>query len=107
MNRRDFLQFSFSLLAGSTALGAALTAGCGSSPAPIVQNPGPASPPNLLLIIMDEFRYAPKYGPNEGEDTGLKEIFGFANNLSTDNPYTKFFPGLTSLRKNSVVLRNH
>lgn len=107
MNRRDFLQFSLSLLAGSAALGAALTAGCGSSPTPIVQNPGQATPPNLLLIIMDEFRYAPKYGPNEGEDAGLKEIFGFANNLSADNPYTKFFPGLTRLRKNSVVLRNH
>jgi len=98
-----------SLLAGSAALGAAFTAGCGSSPDPLAANSNsPGSPPNILLIVLDEFRYAPRgYGPNQGEDAGLKEIFSFASRLSNDNPYTKFFPGLTRLRKNSVVLRNH
>jgi arylsulfatase A-like enzyme len=98
------------MLAGGAGLGALLTVGCGSKTdfASPPLNALPPSRPNILLIVLDEFRFPPSgYGPNEGEVAGLKEIFGFASELSEANPFLKFFPGLTRLRRNSVVMRNH
>jgi arylsulfatase A-like enzyme len=69
--------------------------------------PAPPARPNILLITCDQYRF-PRftYGPNHGFDQTLKQILGFQE-LSDDNPYIPFFPGLMKLRKNSVVLRNH
>jgi arylsulfatase A-like enzyme len=110
MNRRSFLRFAGSLLAGGVGLGAALSAGCGSKNSPnfTATSNDPAVRPNILFIVLDEFRYPPTgYGPNEGELAGLKELFGFAPELSADNPFLDFFPGFARLRNNSVVMRNH
>jgi arylsulfatase A-like enzyme len=91
--------------------GAALTTGCGSSEDPnliTTGNTGGVRQPNILLILVDEMRQAPLgYAPDEGEAPGLKEILAFEKELSADNPFTEFFPGLLRLRKNSVVLRRH
>ena len=46
-------------------------------------------------------------GANQAEAPGLREIMGFANQLSAGNPFTPFFKGFTRLRKNAVVFRNH
>ena len=63
--------------------------------------------PNILLITCDQFRFPRfSYGKDHGFDQGLKEILGFQE-ISPDNPYVKYFPGLMRLRKNAVVLRNH
>ncbi len=91
-------------------MGAALTVGCDSSTNDFLPFNPPSTPPrpNILLIVLDEFRMPPAgYGPNEGELAGLKEIFGFAPSLSPSNPFQRFFPALTRLRRNSVVMRNH
>jgi len=37
----------------------------------------------------------------------LKEILGFNENISKDNKYKDFFPGLLQLRENAVVLNKH
>lgn len=69
---------------------------------------GSATPPNILLITCDQYRFPRfSYGPNGGFDAALKEILGFQGEISNDNPYAKFFPGLLKLRDNAVVLRNH
>lgn len=110
MNRRDFLRFTGSVIAGGVGLGALLSAGCGSqsNPSFISNASGQQDRPNILFIVLDEFRYPPTgYGPNEGELEGLKELFGFAPELSADNPFLSFFPGFARLRRNSVVMRNH
>ncbi len=49
----------------------------------------------------------PGYGADEGYLQGLKEILGFQQTISPDNPFTKFFPGYLRLRRNAVVLRTH
>ncbi len=65
------------------------------------------SPPNILLIMVDQMQTPPEgYEPDEGPAEGLKEILGFRE-LSPDNPYTRFFPGLLRLRQNAVVMRKH
>ncbi|MBN9414993.1 MAG: sulfatase-like hydrolase/transferase [Candidatus Eremiobacteraeota bacterium] len=102
MKRREFLQSAASVVG-------ALAAGCASSDsAPLSGGSAGARRPNILMIVLDEFRVPPAgYGANEGEAAGLKEIFGFARQLSPDNPYARFFPGLLRLRRNAVVMRNH
>ncbi|MEJ2526419.1 MAG: sulfatase-like hydrolase/transferase [Desulfuromonadales bacterium] len=64
------------------------------------------SPPNILLILVDQQQLPPAYGPDEGMVQGLKEILGFQP-LSPDNPYTQYFPGFMRLREHAVVLRTH
>lgn len=65
-------------------------------------------PPNILLITCDQYQF-PRfaYGPDGGMVQDLKDILGFVETLSPDNPFLKFFPGLLKLRKNAVVLTNH
>lgn len=104
ITRRDFLK------GAGAATGAALASGCGADDPNVVLlgEAGGSRRPNILLIVVDEMRQVPPgYGPNEGEAPGLKEILGFAQRLSPDNPFVDFFPGLLRLRKNSVVLRQH
>ncbi|MBP1701979.1 MAG: type phosphodiesterase / nucleotide pyrophosphatase family protein [Chloroflexi bacterium] len=64
------------------------------------------SHPNILLLLVDQQRIPPAYGPDEGEAQGLKEILGFRP-ISPDNPFIQFFPGYLRLRQNAVVLRTH
>jgi len=67
----------------------------------------PGGPPNILLVLMDEFRLPPKYPENTGEIPDLRQVLGFAKQLSPNNSMTRFFDGMMRLRKHSVVLRNH
>jgi len=106
--RRDFLK-----TAGGAVVAGAVASGCGSDSNTQSSPNGntnflPNGRPNILLLLVDEMRLPPEgYGPNEGEAPGLKEILSFAQTLSPDNPYTRFFPGLVRLRQHSVVLRKH
>jgi arylsulfatase A-like enzyme len=64
--------------------------------------------PNILLITCDQYRFPRfSYGPDGGFDEPLKQILGFQGALDETNPYARFFPGLSKLRDNAVVLRNH
>jgi arylsulfatase A-like enzyme len=65
------------------------------------------SRPNILLITCDQYRF-PRfaYGKDAGFHPHLKEILGFQE-LSPDNQFVQFFPGLMKLRKYATVLRNH
>lgn len=63
--------------------------------------------PNILLVTCDQYRFPRfSYGEAHGFHPHLKEILGFQD-LSADNQFVKFFPGLMKLRRNAVVLRNH
>lgn len=91
-----------------------LASGCSSDSAsqsfpgggPSAGNPA-GGPPNILLVLMDEFRLPPKYPDNTGEIPDLRQVLGFAKQLSPNNSMTRFFDGMMRLRKHSVVLRNH
>ncbi len=89
------------MLGGVVGLGP--MTGCTTS-----SNPDPEKPhPNILLIMVDQMQTPPEgYEPDEGPAEGLKEILGFRD-LSPDNPYARFFPGLLRLRQNAVVMRKH
>ena len=102
---------------GAAGVGAAAI-GCDSNNTdPLIQgqadgqNGGSAQPssrPNILLMIVDEFRLPPPgYGPAEGEIPQLKELLGFANTLSASNGLAEHYPAFARLRENAVVLRNH
>src|SRR5512133_903766 len=61
------------------------------------------SHPNILLLMVDQMQTPPEgYKAYEGAAQGLKEILGFRQ-LSPENQYTRFFPGLLRLRQNAVV----
>lgn len=66
-------------------------------------------PPNILLILVDQYRYPRfSYGPNGGLAEPLKEILGFRGPADVSgNDFARFFPGLTRLRRNAVALHNH
>jgi arylsulfatase A-like enzyme len=66
------------------------------------------SRPNILVILVDQLRF-PRfaYGPDGGLAPALKNIIGFQGGTAELNPYSQYFPGLCSLRKNAVVLRRH
>ncbi|MFD1299443.1 sulfatase-like hydrolase/transferase [Lysobacter gummosus] len=68
----------------------------------------PAAKPNILIILVDQLRF-PRYayGAEGGFAPQLKDIVGFQGEPEADNDYRRFFPGLWSLRKHSVVLRKH
>lgn len=87
-----------------------LAAGCGGG-GQAAGGGGGATPgrrPNILLVLTDQMRLPPPgYAADEGEAPGIKEIFGFANEMSPDNPFARFFPGILRLRRNGMVLRRH
>ncbi|WP_042444386.1 sulfatase-like hydrolase/transferase [Azospirillum sp. B510] len=68
-----------------------------------------AQHPNILLIVVDQYRYPRfSYGPEGGFAEPLKEILGFRGPADVSgNPYAEYFPGLTRLRRNAVALHNH
>ena len=108
MKRRD-------LLKGMAAAAGAALAGCGSTQSNL--NPatgelpapgGVTRRPNILLMIVDEFRLPPVgYGPTEGEIPQLKELLGFRSNLSASNGLASYYRAFARLRENSVVMRTH
>ena len=66
-----------------------------------------ASHPNILLLLVDQLRTPPPgYAEDEGMAWGMREIFGFQD-ISPNNSYKKYFPGILRLRKNAVVLKTH
>ena len=64
--------------------------------------------PNVLMIVVDQMRF-PRfdYGKDHGFAEPLKKILGFKEHADHSNEFKKFFPGLTSLTDNAVVLNNH
>ena len=68
----------------------------------------PDTKPNILMIMVDQMRY-PRfgYGSNHGFHDDLKQIFAFRNSTAGTNEWEKYFPDLTALRDNAVVLSNH
>lgn len=62
--------------------------------------------PNILFITVDQMRYPDFSEGGNGMIEPLKEILGFKD-ISSDNQYTKHFPGFMRLRKNAVTLENH
>ncbi|UXI68819.1 sulfatase-like hydrolase/transferase [Tahibacter amnicola] len=66
------------------------------------------TPRNILLIMVDQLRF-PRfaYGKDGGLLQPLKEILGVQGGFYDRNPFREYFPGMWSLRRNSVVLRNH
>lgn len=78
----------------------------GSSPGPIATEL--TDKKNILLILVDQLRF-PRfcYGEDGGLLPELKNILGFQGETDGENAYSHFFPGLWSLRKHAVVLRNH
>lgn len=105
LTRRDFVGVGLATLVGAT-LGPAGCAGTESSPS----SSNPSNPvqrrPNILLMLVDEYRRSPNYPTNTGEVPDLREILNFEP-LSNGNSLAHLFPGLTRLRQNAVVLRTH
>ncbi len=67
---------------------------------------------NILLMLVDQYRFPRfSYGSDYGFSQPIKLIAGFQEPRDQENLDTdwakKFFPGLWSLRQNSVVLRRH
>lgn len=60
------------------------------------------------MILVDQMRF-PRfdYGADHGFADPLKKILGFREQADHTNEFKKFFPGLTALTKNTVVLNNH
>jgi arylsulfatase A-like enzyme len=97
--RREFIQQSATLSAAAMLGGLA-------GPEKAAGTDASRSHPNILLIMVDQQHIPPPYGPGVGMAQGLKEILGFEE-LSPDNPYTRYFPGNLRLRQNAVVLKRH
>jgi arylsulfatase A-like enzyme len=68
-----------------------------------------ATRPNILLITCDQYRFPRfSYGPDAGFAEELKRILGFQREEEgVVNTYAQYFPGLTALRDNAALLRNH
>ena len=75
-------------------------------------SPSLANRKNILLMLVDQYRFPRfSYGPEFGFAQPIKLITGFQEpheEEGLDPEWAKtFFPGLWSLRQNSVVLRRH
>lgn len=110
ISRRDLLKG----ICSSAILGplAVATAGCGDDIPNYVFSSSGTTPagrrPNILLLMCDQLRLTPPGFPaDRGEVPALREVLGFASQLSQGNPFPDFFQGFTRLRKHSVVARNH
>ncbi len=72
------------------------------------KEPGDVRRPNVLLMIVDEFRLPPLgYGPTEGENPQLRELLGFRPILSSSNGLASYYRAFKRLRENAVVMRTH
>lgn len=104
MTRRNFLGASLATL----ALGPAILSGCVTTTGQLAPVPNQAGgrPPNILLVLVDEYRRSPDYPDGTGAAQGLRELLNF-DPLTPNNPFVQYFPGFMRLRQNSVVLRTH
>lgn len=101
ISRREFMKYSTKMSAAALLSG---VVGTGRA----FGGSGAQSHPNILLLMVDQQHMPPPgYGPDEGYMEGLKEILGFQQTISPDNPFARSFPGYLRLRKNAVVLRTH
>ncbi len=62
--------------------------------------------PNILMIMVDQLRFPPQFGDNQGFHPDIKKILRFEES-SDDNSFKKHYPGFWALRRNAVVFRNH
>lgn len=114
LSRKSFLEMALAAVGGAVVAPTLLASGCSSDSAS-QSFPGGApnaenllgARPNILLVLMDEFRLPPKYPDNTGEIPDLRQVLSFAKTLSPNNSMTRFFEGFSRLRKNAIVLRNH
>ncbi|MBX3169435.1 MAG: sulfatase-like hydrolase/transferase [Candidatus Eremiobacteraeota bacterium] len=114
LSRKSFLEMALAAVGGAVVAPTLLASGCSSDSAsqgfpggaPGADNPLKVRP-NILLVLMDEFRLPPKYPDNSGEIPDLRQVLGFSKQLSPNNSMTRFFEGMMRLRKNAIVLRNH
>lgn len=59
-------------------------------------------------MMCDQLRLTPPGFPaDNGEVPALREVLGFARELSLGNPFSDLLQGFTRLRKHAVVARNH
>ncbi|MBN9414041.1 MAG: sulfatase-like hydrolase/transferase [Candidatus Eremiobacteraeota bacterium] len=112
VTRKSFLGMAAATVGGAVVAPSLLASGCSNDSASQTSFNGnggssPSQRPNILLVMMDEFRLPPKYADNEGEIPDLRQMFTFPQQLSANNSMTKFFEGFVRLRKNAIVLRNH
>ena len=112
ITRRDFMGAGMATLAAAALGPAILASGCANGQENTLTNagPNPNGPiqrrPNILLVLVDEYRRSPDYPDGTGQVSGLREILRF-DPLTPGNPFVNYFPALTRLRQNSVVLRTH
>lgn len=112
ITRRDFMGAGMATLAAAALGPAILTSGCANGQENTLTNagPNPNGPiqrrPNILLVLVDEYRRSPDYPDGTGQVSALREILRF-DPLTPGNPFVNYFPALTRLRQNSVVLRTH
>ncbi len=99
ISRKDFLKVSATVSAS-----AFLSRYLGTEN--VFATDGKQSHPNILFLMVDQLNMPPAYAPGEGVVPELKEILGFQQ-LSPNNPFTQFFPGMLRLRQNGVVMRTH
>jgi arylsulfatase A-like enzyme len=72
----------------------------------MINNSNDATPPNVLMIMVDQLRY-PRFGYGAaGFADPIKDILSFVRELD-DNPCAKHFPGFCKLREHAVVLTDH
>lgn len=104
LTRRDFMGASLAVVAGAT-LGGCSGTDVGPSGA-LIPDPVTQRRPNILLVLVDEYRRSPNYPSDAGQVPALREILNFEP-LSDNNPLVGLFPGLTRLRQNGVALKTH
>lgn len=62
--------------------------------------------PNILFIMVDQMRYAPRYGANDPLEP-LYQLLRFEPGSLAGNPYADLFPGFRRLREHGITLQNH
>ncbi len=101
ISRREFIKYSTKMSAAALLSGAVGTS-------KVFGGSDGKFHPNILLLMVDQQHMPPQgYGTGEGLVQGLKEILGFQQTISPDNPFTQCFPGFLRLRQNAVVMRTH
>jgi arylsulfatase A-like enzyme len=69
--------------------------------------PGRPQRPNVLLIMVDQYRFPRFSYGRRGMLDPIKYALGFQGSPEDAGRYARFFPGFMRLRRNAVVLRNH
>ncbi|WP_299490574.1 sulfatase-like hydrolase/transferase [uncultured Shewanella sp.] len=67
--------------------------------------------PNVLMIIVDQLRFQPQYGDQQGFVNALKNVLNFDQNGEHADlegiDYDKLLPSFAKLRQNAVVFNQH